>query len=145
MRLQDIARDVISGDPATKSLRCYQEYDDYFRRHGLAPKAILEVGVHRGESTRVFARAIPEAHIVAIDLVLDVASHVGAHSAATCLATYPFLRSGGVYIVEDWGTGYLEAWIDGSAMRDGLDLPSKHITQIRSLQFTEGICFARKL
>jgi cephalosporin hydroxylase len=119
-----------------------------------------------------------------LDLVLDDASHIGACSAATFLALWPHLRSGGVYIVEDWGTGYLDGWIDGApyrelpaepagpgiakrlpshdhgmvgfvmslvdlahdaAMRDGLDVRTKHITQIRSLEFTEGICFALKL
>ena len=68
MDLHRIAKDFVSNDPATKSLRCYAEYDGYFARHLPDPRTILEVGVHKGESTKVFSRAFPQAKIVAIDL-----------------------------------------------------------------------------
>jgi len=48
-----------------------------------------------------------------IDLVIEDASHIGHFSSLTFKYVFPFLKSGGVYIVEDWGTGYWTSWIDG--------------------------------
>jgi hypothetical protein len=49
-----------------------------------------------------------------LDIVLDDASHIGQHSAASYKALFPHLKPGGLYIIEDWGTGYLDDWPDGS-------------------------------
>jgi SAM-dependent methyltransferase len=221
--LEVIAKEFMSDDPATKSLRCYAEYDRYFRINEVDPITILEVGVHLGESTKILSRGFPKARIVAldltaqtidfsafpnvsymqcdqrdagrleeiverefpegIDLVLDDASHIGAFTAQTFRTCYPRLKSGGVYVIEDWGTGYLANWPDGAiyseqtpepagaeiplrlpshdygmvgfvkslvdlaheaAMRDGMSGPNSAISQIRRLEFTEGICFVMK-
>ncbi len=48
-----------------------------------------------------------------VDLVIDDASHIGYFSKLTFDYVFPFVNSGGLYIVEDWGTGYWETWIDG--------------------------------
>jgi hypothetical protein len=48
-----------------------------------------------------------------IDLVIEDASHIGALSTITFHTVFPRLKSGGLYIVEDWGTGYWDSWIDG--------------------------------
>jgi SAM-dependent methyltransferase len=49
------------------------------------------------------------------DVIIDDASHQGRLSARSLRALYPrHLRPGGLYIVEDWGTGYLPDWPDGS-------------------------------
>lgn len=50
---------------------------------------------------------------VGIDLVIEDASHIGHFSSLTFKYVFPFLKSGGVYIVEDWGTGYWASWVDG--------------------------------
>jgi len=49
-----------------------------------------------------------------LDIVLDDASHVGQYSAASYRALFPYLKPGGLYIIEDWGTGYLDDWPDGA-------------------------------
>ena len=49
-----------------------------------------------------------------VDLVIDDASHFGSLSYATFKAVFPFLKSGGAYFIEDWGTGYWSAWQDGA-------------------------------
>jgi Methyltransferase domain len=41
-----------------------------------------------------------------IDIIIDDASHIGYLSLKTFEYLFPRVRSGGVYIVEDWGTGY---------------------------------------
>ncbi len=47
------------------------------------------------------------------DIIIDDASHIGSYSQATFEALFPKLKSGGIYIVEDWGTGYWNDWPDG--------------------------------
>jgi hypothetical protein len=223
MRLEEIALNIRTSDPVTKSMRCYIEYEKYFEINNIFPKHILEIGVHKGESTKILSRRFPDSKIIALDisdqeidfsefpnikyincdqtdrkllkniiltefpdgldLILDDGSHIGVMSEVTFYVTYPHLKSGGVYIIEDWGTGYLKNWIDGGeyqeykstlnerqipkripshdygmvgfvkslvdlsheqAMRNNYIGKSSGITQIRKLEFTEGICFIQK-
>ena len=53
-----------------------------------------------------------------LDLVIEDASHIGHLSRLTFDSVFPHLRHGGLYIVEDWGTGYWDTWIDGRAYAD---------------------------
>jgi hypothetical protein len=152
-RLTSVAQRLYSGDVATKPLYYYENFDRFFSENSFVPKAILEVGVYKGESTKVLATAYPEAKIVAgdielqdidfssfpnvsyvkldqsdpaelqdviqnefpdgIDLVIEDASHIGALSHITFHAVFPFLKKNGIYIIEDWGTGYWDRWSDG--------------------------------
>jgi SAM-dependent methyltransferase len=50
------------------------------------------------------------------DIVIDDASHVGALARASfgCLFHH-HLKPGGIYVIEDWGTGYWESWPDGKS------------------------------
>jgi hypothetical protein len=50
-----------------------------------------------------------------IDLVIDDASHIGCYSKLTFDIVFPFLKPGGAYFIEDWGTGYWDSWVDGSS------------------------------
>ena len=47
------------------------------------------------------------------DLIIDDASHIGKLSVASFRALYPHLKTGGLYVIEDWATGYLGEWPDG--------------------------------
>jgi cephalosporin hydroxylase len=47
------------------------------------------------------------------DIIIDDAAHIGAWSRASYDALLPLLNAGGLYIVEDWGTGYWNDWPDG--------------------------------
>jgi hypothetical protein len=49
-----------------------------------------------------------------IDIVIDDASHVGEYSFVTYRALFPRVKAGGLYIVEDWATGYWPHWGDGA-------------------------------
>lgn len=51
-----------------------------------------------------------------LDIVIDDASHVGMLSRLTFEALFPLVRPGGLYVVEDWGTGYIADWHDGAAV-----------------------------
>ena len=59
------------------------------------------------------------------DIVIDDASHVAAQARACFWHLFEnHLKPGGVYSIEDWGTGYWEAWPDGRAYRE--DEPHHH-------------------
>ncbi|MEZ5404144.1 MAG: hypothetical protein R2729_30975 [Bryobacteraceae bacterium] len=59
---------------------------------------------------RVAAECAPEG----FDLIIDDASHVGAISHESFWNLYPkHLRPGGIYVIEDWATGYQPSWPDG--------------------------------
>ena len=156
--LFEIARRSHTGDPDTKALDYYRRYDAFFRANDFKPTGIIEIGVHRGESAKVFAQAFPAAKIVALDrkrydldfrdfpniayrqadqtngnamkdiiqremrggfdLVIDDASHIGAYSKATFDVVFPLLKAGGIYIIEDWGTGYWDDFPDGSRFQE---------------------------
>ncbi len=48
------------------------------------------------------------------DIIIDDAAHVGALSKISFWHLFDnHLRPGGLYVIEDWGTGYWEDWPDG--------------------------------
>jgi len=52
------------------------------------------------------------------DLIIDDASHIGWLTEATFrILFHDHLKPGGLYVIEDWGTGYLPEWPDGRAPR----------------------------
>jgi SAM-dependent methyltransferase len=51
------------------------------------------------------------------DVIIDDASHYGITTARSLQALYAeHLRPGGLYCIEDWGTGYLPNWPDGGQL-----------------------------
>jgi len=51
------------------------------------------------------------------DLIIDDASHVAWQTAASFWTLFDYLRPGGYYVIEDWGTGYLPDWTDGKTAK----------------------------
>lgn len=50
------------------------------------------------------------------DIVIDDASHIGTLSRASFRNLFhKHLKPGGMYVIEDWGTGYWDSWPDGAA------------------------------
>jgi SAM-dependent methyltransferase len=94
----------------------------------LGPRVHMLVG-DQGDP-EVFARARAAHAPDGFDVIIDDASHVGRLAARSLQALYSaHLRPGGLYIIEDWGTGYLTAWPDGAAPsvavgRAALDQPA---------------------
>lgn len=52
-----------------------------------------------------------------LDIIVDDASHIGQSSLASYTTLFGYLKPGGLYIVEDWGTGYFDEWPDGSRLK----------------------------
>ncbi len=60
------------------------------------------------------------------DIIIDDASHYGNFTEAGFLICFRnLLKTGGIYVIEDWGTGYWEDWPDGKA----LELNRNHIIE----------------
>ncbi len=154
-RLADIAARFADGqNPATKHLALYDLYQEYVGHLADEPVALLELGVHSGESIKTFATFFERGTVIGVDhedrglsfgdfpnvrfarcdqrdaaalagicrtlapggldIVIDDASHIGAWSLASYEGLFPHLKAGGLYVVEDWGTGYWDDWPDGS-------------------------------
>jgi len=65
------------------------------------------------------------------DVIVDDASHFGVTTARSLQALYPeHLRPGGIYCIEDWGTGYLPSWEDGGKLASPLDIQSLDSTSV---------------
>lgn len=63
---------------------------------------------------RIAAECAPDG----FDIVIDDASHIGQLTRASFRNLFErHVKPGGVYVVEDWGTGYWEAWPDGKKYR----------------------------
>jgi hypothetical protein len=65
------------------------------------------------------------------DVIIDDASHIGTTTARSLQALYTeHLCPGGLYCIEDWGTGYLPDWHDGGRLTSPLDVMNLDSTQI---------------
>ena len=68
------------------------------------------------------------------DIIIDDCSHIGALSRISFWHLFNnHLKSGGIYVIEDWGTGYWDSWADGSGF--------KHYDFGRDLGFSEKAAF----
>jgi SAM-dependent methyltransferase len=64
--------------------------------------------------SRVSTEVAPEG----FDLIIEDASHVGVLSKVTFWHLFDHhLKPGGLYVIEDWGTGYWGDWPDGAEFR----------------------------
>ncbi|MFZ1219024.1 MAG: hypothetical protein WAO00_07005 [Chthoniobacterales bacterium] len=153
--LEEIARRICpKADFTAKPVTFYTIYDRYFGQFSDKAVAFLELGVHTGESLKVWATYFSKGVVIGLDIaenkadfsdypnvifergdqtdgnrlkeivlkhapggldiVLDDASHIGQYSAASYATLFPCLKPGGLYIIEDWGTGYFDDWPDGN-------------------------------
>lgn len=79
----------------------------------------------RQEDTSLLDRIGAETAPGGFDIIIDDASHIGELTRTTFWHLFDrHLRPGGLYIIEDWGTGYWKTWPDGKLF--GSDGPSKH-------------------
>jgi hypothetical protein len=111
---------------------------DYFPRGtivGLDVKAAAlddpsrRIHTYRGrqEDTELLDRIARETAPGGFDVVIDDCSHIAALARVSFWHLFRnHLRSGGIYAIEDWGTGYWETWPDGAAYRRSPDGDSHH-------------------
>lgn len=137
--------------------RYLESYDPMLERFVDAGITLLEIGVHRGGSLRLWRDYFPNGIIVGIDkhippgleseerirvfegrqedtaflsrvagetapqgfdVVIDDASHVGEPTKIAFWHLFGHhLKPSGLYVIEDWGTGYWDDWADGRTVR----------------------------
>jgi hypothetical protein len=87
----------------------------------LGPRVHFEQG---DQSDAAFLTALRERHAPqGFELIVDDASHQGELSARSMQHLFGnHLRPGGLYVLEDWGTGYLASWPDGGPYDAPLDV-----------------------
>ena len=75
------------------------------------PNAIFERADQRDKERlgAICAKEAPDG----LDIVIDDAAHYGSWSWQSYQILFSRLKPGGLYIVEDWGTGYFDDWHDG--------------------------------
>lgn len=76
-------------------------------------KGFDRISVYQGDQTdiNVLQKIINENG--KFDIIIDDASHIGQVTKASYNFLFKYVKSGGYYIIEDWGTGYWENWYDG--------------------------------
>jgi SAM-dependent methyltransferase len=63
--------------------------------------------------SRVANETAPEG----FDIIIDDASHVGEFTKVSFWHLFEnHLKPGGLYVIEDWGTGYWDDWFDGRSL-----------------------------
>lgn len=81
----------------------------------LGPRVHIETGDQTDGAllTRVRGQYAPDG----FDVIIDDASHMGVTSARSLQQLFrQHLKPGGLYVIEDWGTGYVPSWHDGGAL-----------------------------
>ncbi|HVV32348.1 MAG TPA: class I SAM-dependent methyltransferase [Caulobacterales bacterium] len=98
--------------------------DAILARHGLTDRIRLTYGVSQSDRTRVDDVIRASFRPGDLDLIIDDASHLYEHTKASFEIAFPYLRPGGLYVIEDWGwahwPGYWQSpearWRDRPAM-----------------------------
>jgi hypothetical protein len=98
---------------------------DYFARGviaGLDAEAVTvpddsgRVRVFQGlqQDKKVLSRIAQEVAPSGFDIIIDDASHIAELSRITFWHLFEnHLKCGGLFVIEDWGTGYWDSWPDG--------------------------------
>lgn len=102
---------------------------DYFERGVIAgldinPVSVEDptgrVRVYQGgqQDTQLLDRIARECAPEGFDIIIDDCSHVGHLARASFWHLFDkHLKPGGLYVIEDWGTGYWDSWPDGVRYR----------------------------
>ena len=78
------------------------------------------VRTYRGaqQDTELLDRIARENAPEGFDIIIDDCAHIGVLARASFWHLFErHLKSGGLYVIEDWGTGYWDEWVDGVAYR----------------------------
>jgi hypothetical protein len=93
----------------------------YLARHKLTDAVRVHLGIDQADGDRMRAAIESDFGGEAVDAIIDDASHQYVPTKAAFETAFPYLRSGGAYIIEDWAWGHThdwpaEAWADQPLM-----------------------------
>ncbi len=104
------------------SLRNWRDYFAHALIAGLdinnvtVPDATGRIRIYQGKQQdlalldRIAAECAPQG----FDIVIDDCSHIGVLTKTSFWRLFDYhLKPGGLYVIEDWGTGYWDTWPDG--------------------------------
>jgi hypothetical protein len=78
------------------------------------------------QDREVLDRIASEVAPQGFDVIVDDASHIGRYTAASFWHLFPrHLKPGGIYVIEDWGTGYWPNFPDGQPYRGPYPAPGQ--------------------
>jgi len=102
------------------SLRYWADYFPKGKIVGLdlEPPAIKHPRIRTVKGNQSDAAAL-DACGDSFDIIIDDCAHIGVAARASFAHLFPKVVSGGIYAIEDWGTGYWSNWVDGAAFRPG--------------------------
>jgi len=96
---------------------------------GFVPGKRVEVYQGSQSDTEFLSRISHAAAPEGFDIIIDDASHIGELTKTSFWHLFNFhLKPGGLYVIEDWGTGYWSDWPDGKS----LDLERYAQTKIKT-------------
>jgi len=107
------------------SLMMWRDYFEYGQIFGVdvnEPPLTDTTRIHTfvGDATLpdVFDLIEVQTGVGTFDIIIDDASHVGDKARASFEHLFADrLTPGGLYVIEDWGTGYMKTWPDGAAYK----------------------------
>jgi len=80
------------------------------------------------DDTLLLDRLAKECAPDGFDIIIDDASHIGTLTRNSFRNLYiKHLKPGGIYVIEDWGTGYWNTWPDGT----GYQMPDNFSTDTK--------------
>ena len=82
----------------------------YLKRNGLSDTVRVHFGVSQDDAPRLHDAIAKDLEDEPVDAIIDDASHQYTETKATVEILLPFLRPGGVFIIEDWAWGHHRLW-----------------------------------
>lgn len=104
-------------------------WNNYFNKGKIAGLDMIKVKIgphpsrikiYRGmqDDERLLKKIAKEVAPKGFDIVIDDASHYGSPTRNSFWFLFDnYLKSSGIYVIEDWGTGYWPRWPDGRAYK----------------------------
>jgi len=91
---------------------------------------IDRIKIYQGKQQDIWLldRIAKESAPAGFDIIIDDCSHIGEYARISFWHLFEnYLNAGGLYIIEDWGTGYWSRYIDGKHYKQKLNTQRKFI------------------
>ena len=128
---EDYFRDLVGRDVRLLELGVYRGgslllWRDYFERGLIVGLDVEPVGLEdptgrvrvyqgRQQDTELLDRIARETAPEGFDVIIDDCSHIGELTRVSFWHLFDnHLKPGGLYVIEDWSTGYWDSWLDGA-------------------------------
>jgi len=96
-----------------------------------------KIHIYRGyqQDTQLLDRIVKEQAPDGFDIIIDDCSHIGRFARISFWHLFQnHLKPGGLYAIEDWGTGYVRSWPDGRHYK-----PKSHLRYLRHERVLDGL------